>query len=565
MDNQFTKIISADKNAAVDSKAAINPAMAANPNAAFPDNLLVFERNENSDLVQCSCTFTSDLFKKIFGIGGPYWNTYANLGFGAMPYVPYAHFFGGRMYFLKNLEQRNIFGTGPVKSFEFKNGKIAANMKIDIDSTLLLFCAPFDFARLSCAASLLALNTPLYFEEFEKFRSESQDFLKMNVNLKNFDKGVFEAAIKGAMHALDFSFFATLSYSLNLKFPPSSAWAYCEAEELAKMLEKSQEKTHEKMLGKTHENEYARNNTSFGMEIAKQFAYYSPDIYDISVPRISESFPQRLAIIAPQNPQMRLRENAKFCLGKYLFILRRQMLLLGRQHGLGDLVFHMKIDEVLKLAESGVAGSTSVAGSTGPAGSTSVGGSTGPAGASRMGGLDSMELRSILERRKAEFDAMSSLASSEFPARFIYDRKTSSWLEEKTSFVRETAALNAKNAMISTEAQAGKSNPVLFFGIGVGGAGIASGEAVFISSRADYSKSTKGKIILSDTFSPDLATICKGSLGVVSKVGGRLAHSAIIAREMNIPCIVQVSEFERIKEGQAIEIDGKKGQIRILE
>ncbi|HQT44925.1 MAG TPA: PEP-utilizing enzyme, partial [Candidatus Micrarchaeota archaeon] len=69
---------------------------------------------------------------------------------------------------------------------------------------------------------------------------------------------------------------------------------------------------------------------------------------------------------------------------------------------------------------------------------------------------------------------------------------------------------------------------------------------------------------ISDTFSPDLTTIYKGSLGVVSKVGGRLAHSAIIAREMGIPCIVQVSGFECIIEGNLLEIDGKKGLVRIL-
>ncbi|HQT45544.1 MAG TPA: hypothetical protein PLO51_06195, partial [Candidatus Micrarchaeota archaeon] len=305
------------------------------------------------------------------------------------------------------------------------------------------------------------------------FRAESQEFLKGNVNLKDFDRKVFESAVAGAMRALDFSFFATLSYSLGLKFPKSRAWEHCEAEELAKMLESGD----------------AQGNPGLKADIAGHFAYYSPDIYDVQAPRISEAFPQRLVAIAPQNPQMRLRENAKFCLGKYMFVLRRQLLLLGRQEGLGELVFHMKIDEALQLA-----------------------GGANVTGAKDANAIN--ELRGILEKRKAVHEYLSSLASSVFPARFIYDRKSSSWLEEKTGMAQQARALLAlaKSAFsggISTGAVSGKSdsssavpasaNPgpnegkaMQFAGIGVGGAGIASGEAVFISSKADYSKGTKG-------------------------------------------------------------------------
>lgn len=100
-------------------------------------------------------------------------------------------------------------------------------------------------------------------------------------------------------------------------------------------------------------------------------------------------------------------------------------------------------------------------------------------------------------------------------------------------------------------------------GVSVGGRGIAEGPAVFISAKADYSKDVAGKIIVSDSFSPNLALLYKKAKGVVSKTGGQLAHSAIMAREMNLPAIVQVQGFEMIAEGQVLRIDGSTGKIAI--
>ncbi len=110
-----------------------------------------------------------------------------------------------------------------------------------------------------------------------------------------------------------------------------------------------------------------------------------------------------------------------------------------------------------------------------------------------------------------------------------------------------------------------KGKPAEIAGVSVGGKGIAQGPAVFISAKADYSKNVAGKIIVSDSFSPNLALLYKNAKGVVSKSGGQLAHSAIIAREMDLPAIVQVQNFELIAEGQMLRIDGKTGKITIAQ
>ncbi len=90
------------------------------------------------------------------------------------------------------------------------------------------------------------------------------------------------------------------------------------------------------------------------------------------------------------------------------------------------------------------------------------------------------------------------------------------------------------------------------------------GTAVWIDSDADFDKDVRGKIICSSTFSPRLSELFKGVAGCVSETGGILAHSAIIAREYGLPCVIQVRNLSKIKEGTRIRLDGKSGLIRQL-
>jgi pyruvate,water dikinase len=50
--------------------------------------------------------------------------------------------------------------------------------------------------------------------------------------------------------------------------------------------------------------------------------------------------------------------------------------------------------------------------------------------------------------------------------------------------------------------------------------------------------------------------------GLISAVGGRLSHGAIVAREYGIPAVMDVAEaFERLQPGQWVQIDGERGTI----
>jgi len=75
----------------------------------------------------------------------------------------------------------------------------------------------------------------------------------------------------------------------------------------------------------------------------------------------------------------------------------------------------------------------------------------------------------------------------------------------------------------------------------------------------------KGQIIVADTTSPEIILACKKASAIVTNQGGMMSHAAIVAREMNIPCIVGTNTAtEVIHDGDLVEIDADNGVVRIL-
>lgn len=50
-------------------------------------------------------------------------------------------------------------------------------------------------------------------------------------------------------------------------------------------------------------------------------------------------------------------------------------------------------------------------------------------------------------------------------------------------------------------------------------------------------------------------------LGIITQVGGRTSHTAILAAQMNIPAVVKVSEAEDFADGELVMIDGETGTV----
>jgi phosphohistidine swiveling domain-containing protein len=94
-------------------------------------------------------------------------------------------------------------------------------------------------------------------------------------------------------------------------------------------------------------------------------------------------------------------------------------------------------------------------------------------------------------------------------------------------------------------------------------AGFVKGKAKIIESIDDLKKMQKGDILISHITYPNLMPGMKKAAAIVTNVGGLISHAAIVAREMNIPCVVGTKFATKVfKDGDLVEVDADKGIVR---
>jgi pyruvate,water dikinase len=74
-----------------------------------------------------------------------------------------------------------------------------------------------------------------------------------------------------------------------------------------------------------------------------------------------------------------------------------------------------------------------------------------------------------------------------------------------------------------------------------------------------------GEVLVTPTTDPSWASIMFISAGLVVDIGGVLSHAAVVAREMQIPCVVNTRTGSRsLRTGDRVRIDGGAGIVEIL-
>ena len=106
----------------------------------------------------------------------------------------------------------------------------------------------------------------------------------------------------------------------------------------------------------------------------------------------------------------------------------------------------------------------------------------------------------------------------------------------------------------------GESTPRVFFGRGVS-KGIFRGEVLKIKSLHEVrATDAKGKILLSYSTDPGWFLYLNMAEGLITERGSLLSHSAILARELKKPAVVNIPNImEELQSGDIVEIDGDLG------
>ncbi len=95
--------------------------------------------------------------------------------------------------------------------------------------------------------------------------------------------------------------------------------------------------------------------------------------------------------------------------------------------------------------------------------------------------------------------------------------------------------------------------------------GIAEGE-ILVIDEPSQNILTKGKIIVTKMTDPGWVFLIENALGIIAEKGSLLSHTAIIARELKKPSVVNVQKATKIfKSGDYVRLNGSTGEITILQ
>jgi pyruvate,water dikinase len=95
--------------------------------------------------------------------------------------------------------------------------------------------------------------------------------------------------------------------------------------------------------------------------------------------------------------------------------------------------------------------------------------------------------------------------------------------------------------------------------------GTATGVATVIRSPVEFGRMQPASILVCPTTTPAWTPLFAQALGLVTDIGGILAHGSIVAREYGIPAVLGTGNgTQRIVTGQRITVDGDAGTVTIL-
>lgn len=304
-------------------------------NSDWSAGVLVLEQNENSDLFQNPIPINRFFFESVFSPNGPYWSVLKNSGLAETPADrKFAWFVGSKMFFLKNVEQRYCFRPGLEERFEFRNGRLRVVPKFDWQSPLCLLSLPREIAGQQLSRFKTALHLLDCFSAYPRIRQDADLFWNQH-HLRVEKPGLlFKTALDHAVSLMEYSFWASLGYSLRLRIQ-------------SKQVPLMDLRSIAAFASKPSENQF---------RLLEQFVFFSQNPYDLAGPRLWEQFPGSFAILVPSDPLLAFREEIKFLAMRFLGIGHECLVELGKQSGLHEEIFWLYESELKQLPHADFSG-----------------------------------------------------------------------------------------------------------------------------------------------------------------------------------------------------------------
>ena len=102
---------------------------------------------------------------------------------------------------------------------------------------------------------------------------------------------------------------------------------------------------------------------------------------------------------------------------------------------------------------------------------------------------------------------------------------------------------------------------ILIRGLGVS-PGRGSGQAKVILDVKGIAEFRDGEVLVTEMTTPDWVTAMKKASAIITNLGGKTCHAAIVSRELGIPCVVGTENATKtLKNGDAVTVDGQRGLV----
>ena len=96
--------------------------------------------------------------------------------------------------------------------------------------------------------------------------------------------------------------------------------------------------------------------------------------------------------------------------------------------------------------------------------------------------------------------------------------------------------------------------------------GKVTAPASVIYSAAEFDKMQPGTVLVCTTTTPAWTPLFSQAVGLVTDIGGALAHGSIVAREYGIPAVMGTGvATERIQSGMMLALDGDAGTVTLVD
>ncbi len=92
--------------------------------------------------------------------------------------------------------------------------------------------------------------------------------------------------------------------------------------------------------------------------------------------------------------------------------------------------------------------------------------------------------------------------------------------------------------------------------------GIASGPVRIIKNASQINEVLDGEVLVASMTNPDYVPAMKRARAIVTDLGGKTSHAAIVSRELGVPAVVGTEQATKVlRTGEVITIDGSTGRV----